>query len=213
MIAGAYWAMEGLYGAGKTTLLETLHRQLLERGASVAMVEWNSTSIARAAVPFKESGALSPEALLLVELADFAIVLKTQIMPAIDAGKIVLGDRSVYSAIARATVRGADRRWADNVTSFARDPSGIFYLDVPIETCVARRITQGRPWHGIMSGEDFLSPQLGPAERFTLYQQMLDAKYREIMPTGVVRFVDPGAPDVVPRLVASILDDRSTRNS
>jgi dTMP kinase len=83
-------------------------------------------------------------------------------LPALRAGFIVLTDRYIYSAIARAVVRGADSAWMRAIYGIALVPDVVFYLRInSVEELVARVLTSGREfdyWESGMDmylGEDF----------------------------------------------------------
>jgi dTMP kinase len=93
---------------------------------------------------------------------DFADRLENQMLPALRAGFIVLTDRYMYSAIARAAVRGIDPRWVRSVYGIALVPDAVLYLRAPnAEELVKRVISSGRKfdyWESGMDlhlGEDF----------------------------------------------------------
>jgi thymidylate kinase len=48
---------------------------------------------------------------VLLYATDFADRLEKEIIPALKAGFIVLSDRYIFTALARAGVRGVDRQW------------------------------------------------------------------------------------------------------
>src|SRR5438552_11647698 len=55
----------------------------------------------------------------------------------------MLTDRYIYSLIARAIVRGADREWIKDVYSFALKPDAVFYLHIEVEALVPRVLAAG----------------------------------------------------------------------
>ena len=76
--------------------------------------------------------------LSLFYAADFADQLENKIIPALEAGYIVLADRYIYTLIARNNVRGIERRWSRSLFGFTIVPDLIFYLDVKPEELVHR---------------------------------------------------------------------------
>jgi dTMP kinase len=93
---------------------------------------------------------------------DFADRLENQMLPALRAGFIVLTDRYIYSAIARAIVRGADPDWVRAIYGIALVPDAVFYLNInSAEALIARVLASGRGfdyWESGMDlylGEDF----------------------------------------------------------
>jgi dTMP kinase len=104
---------------------------------------------------------------------DFADRLENQILPALRAGFVVLTDRYIYSAIARAVVRGADADWIRRIYGIALVPDAVFYLRMPSAEALARRVlASGRGFDYWESGMD-----LGLAndyyDSFIAYQRLL----------------------------------------
>jgi len=56
------------------------------------------------------------------------------------SGFVVLADRYIYTAFARAVVRGADRAWIREVFGFAIAPDAVFYMKIGIGDLVPRVI-------------------------------------------------------------------------
>ena len=78
--------------------------------------------------------------MLFRSAADFADRLENTIIPALNAGFVVLLDRYTYTAFARDVVRGQDFEWVKELYSFAPEPDLVFYLDVPIDILLKRVI-------------------------------------------------------------------------
>jgi dTMP kinase len=137
--------VEGIDGSGKSTQLDLLRKWLVNLGYLVVFSEWNSSPIVRGTTRLgKRQHLLSPMSFSLIHAADFASRTYAQILPALEAGAIVLADRYVYTAFARDAVRGVNRAWLRRLYSFAVEPTVAFYFDVPLEEAV-RRILVGRP--------------------------------------------------------------------
>ena len=56
--------------------------------------------------------------------------LEHKIIPALQAGYIVLADRYMYTLIARSIVRGLSRRWSHDLFGFAPKADLVFFIDV-----------------------------------------------------------------------------------
>jgi dTMP kinase len=69
---------------------------------------------------------------------DFADRLENEIVPALRAGFVVLTDRYIFSLMARAVARGADRAWIEKVAGFALRPHSIYYLRAEVKDLVTR---------------------------------------------------------------------------
>ena len=76
-------------------------------------------------------------------------------MPALEAGMVILGDRYIFSIMARARVRGVPARWLDDVLEFAMVPDKIYFLDVDLEHLIPR-VMANRELDHWESGHDFL---------------------------------------------------------
>ena len=75
---------------------------------------------------------------MLLYATDFADRLEKEIIPALKAGFVVLSDRYIFTALARAGLRGVDRQWLRSLYGFAIAPHLTFYLKVDVETLIGR---------------------------------------------------------------------------
>jgi dTMP kinase len=174
---GRLFIVEGIDGSGKSTQLDLLYKWLVSQGYLVVFTEWNSSPIVKATTRRgKRQRLLSPISFSLIHAADFANRIHAQILPALQAGAIVLADRYVYTAFARDAVRGVSRPWLRRLYSFAVQPTLAFYFDVPLPEAI-RRISEGRKQLKYYeAGLDLgLSPD--PAESFRMFQGLIKAEY------------------------------------
>ena len=86
----------------------------------------------------KASNTLNKLTFVLLYATDFADRLEKEIIPALKAGFIVLSDRYIFTALARAGVRGIDRPWLRTLYGFAIAPQLVFYLKIDVETLIGR---------------------------------------------------------------------------
>jgi dTMP kinase len=93
---------------------------------------------------------------------DFIDRLENEMLPALRSGFIVLTDRYIYSAMARAEVRGIDSAWIRSIYGMSIVPDAVFYLRIQsAQQLVARVLSSGRGfdyWESGMDlhlGEDF----------------------------------------------------------
>ena len=86
----------------------------------------------------KSSNTLNKLTFVLLYATDFADRLEKEIIPALKAGFVVLTDRYIFTALARAGVRGVDRAWLRNLYGFAIAPHLVFYLKVDVDTLIGR---------------------------------------------------------------------------
>ena len=143
--SGVLIVVEGIDGSGKSTQIHLVDRWLNSKGYDVFFTEWNSSETVREITSKgKKKARLTPMTFSLLHSTDFADRYEKNIYPLLRAGYIVLGDRYIYTALARDTVRGCDKSWVRNMYSYARKPDLTFYFRVPIETAV-NRIISGRP--------------------------------------------------------------------
>ncbi len=180
-LRGKLFIVEGIDGSGKSTQIDLLHKWLLSQGYLVVFTEWNSSPIVKATTRRgKREQLLTPMSFSLIHAADFASRVHMQLVPALEAGAIVLADRYVYTAFARDGVRGVDREWLRQLYSFAPEPTLAFYFDVPLEEAI-RRILEGRPalkWYE--AGMDLgLSEDL--YESFRIFQARIRTEYDQIV--------------------------------
>src|SRR5262249_34501034 len=96
-----------------------------------------------------------------------------QMLPALRAGFIVLTDRYIYSAIARAVVRGADPDWVRAIYGIALVPDAVFYLRIKsAEELAARVLVSGGGFDYWESGMD-LGAGNDYYDSFIAYQRLL----------------------------------------
>jgi dTMP kinase len=93
---------------------------------------------------------------------DFIDRLENEMLPALRSGFVVLTDRYIYSALARAEVRGIDSAWIRSIYGMALVPDAVFYLRIESpQQLVERVVASGRGfdyWESGMDlhlGEDF----------------------------------------------------------
>src|SRR5262245_60337931 len=93
---------------------------------------------------------------------DFMDRLENEMLPALRSGFVVLTDRYIYSAMARAELRGIDSGWIRSIYGMALVPDAVFYLRIRSpQQLVERVLSSGRGfdyWESGMDlhlGEDF----------------------------------------------------------
>jgi dTMP kinase len=185
---GRLFIVEGIDGSGKSTQLDLLHKWLASQGYLVVFSEWNSSPIVKSTTRRgKKRRLLSPMSFSLIHAADFASRTHAQIVPALQAGAVVLADRYVYTAFARDAVRGVSRPWLRRLYSFAIKPTLAFYFDVPLPEAI-RRIMGGRMVLKHYEAGLDLDLASDPEESFRLYQGLIKGEYdRMVDEFGLVR--------------------------
>src|SRR5579883_223851 len=171
---GKLIVIEGTDGVGRSTHIADLRAWLEAQGHAVSDTGMARSDLAGKGLKEAKLGhTLGRLTMQLFYATDFADRLENEILPALRAGFIVLTDRYIYSAIARAVVRDIDPDWARALYDFAIVPDAIFYLKIKsVNELVMRLISSGRGfdyWESGMDlslGEDFY-------ESFVLYQSRL----------------------------------------
>jgi dTMP kinase len=136
---GKLIAIEGADGVGRTTQITLLREWLEVQGYGVVETGWTRSELMQPTIELaKTSNTLNKLTFVLLYATDFADRLEKEIIPALKAGFIVLSDRYIFTALARAGVRGVDRQWLRNLYGFAIAPHLTFYLKVDVETLIGR---------------------------------------------------------------------------
>ena len=173
---GKIIAIEGTDGVGRSTQITLLREWLEVQGYGVIETGWTRSELMQPTIELaKSSNTLNKLTFVLLYATDFADRLEKEIIPALKAGFIVLSDRYIYTAMARAGVRGVDRTWIRNLYGFAIAPHLVFYLKIDEKTLI-RRVLQARGMDYWESGMDM---KLGDDiyESFRAYQQALLKEY------------------------------------
>jgi dTMP kinase len=155
--------IEGTDGVGRSTHIALLRTWLESRGHAVLDTGMTRSILAGRGIKEAKTGhTLGRLTMQLFYATDFVDRLENEMLPALRAGFIVLTDRYLYSAIARAEVRGIDATWIRSIYGMALVPDAVFYLRISsAEELVARLLTSGRRfdyWESGMDlhlGEDF----------------------------------------------------------
>jgi dTMP kinase len=143
---------------------------------------------------------------------DFADRLENQMLPALHAGFIVLTDRYIYSAIARAVVRGADPEWIRAIYGLALVPDAIFYLRVrSAEELAGRVLASGRGFDYWESGMD-LGLQNDYYDSFIAYQKLLLKEFDRMSGEYGFEVVDASRPvkrvaTALRKSISRVIDD------
>ena len=178
---GKLFVVEGIDGSGKTTQLALLAKWLKAAGHPVFQTEWNSSALVKAATKTgKKKNALTPMTFSLLHATDFADRLLYNVIPPLKAGMIVLADRYTYTAFARDTARGVDRRWVRELYSFAVKPDLAVYFRVPIDVSVDRLMARRVKLKFYEAGMD-MGWSSQPLESFKIFQGKVLEEYDRIV--------------------------------
>jgi len=155
--------IEGTDGVGRSTHIALLRTWLESRGHAVLDTGMTRSILAgRGIKEAKQGHTLGRLTMQLFYATDFIDRLENEMLPALRAGFVVLTDRYIYSAMARAELRGIDTAWIRSIYSMALVPDAVFYLRISSpQLLVERVLSSGRGfdyWESGMDlhlGEDF----------------------------------------------------------
>ncbi len=148
---GRFIVLEGLDGAGTTTQTERLAAALRAEGHAVLSTREPSDgpvgTLIRQALTGRlvlpgGAGPLAPETLALLFAADRTDHLRAKVLPALEAGKVVLSDRYVLSSLA---YQGASlpMAWVDAINAHAIPADLTLFVGVAPEVAARRRAVRG----------------------------------------------------------------------
>lgn len=139
-LRAAFIVLEGGDGAGKTVQARMLCSALKREGYRVHPTSEPSRSAVGRLIrrSFLERKKISPEVEALLFAADRFVHLKSEVRPALAAGRIVVCDRYMYASFAYQGAQGVDLNWIRGINQFAEKPDLAVYLDVPAETGLSR---------------------------------------------------------------------------
>ena len=186
---GKLIAIEGTDGVGRSTQIALLREWLEVQGYGVIETGWTRSELMAPTIDLaKSSNTLNKLTFVLLYATDFADRLEKEIIPALKAGFIVLSDRYIFTALARAGVRGIDRTWIRNLYGFAIAPHLVFYLRIDEKTLI-RRVLQSRGMDYWESGMDL---KIGDDiyESFRAYQRGLLKEYASMADEFNFRVLD-----------------------
>src|SRR6188472_624648 len=173
---GKLIAVEGTDSVGRTTQIQLLREWLEVKGYGVVETGWTRSPLMQPTIEIaKSSNTLNKLTFVLLYATDFADRLEKEIIPALKAGFVVLSDRYIFSALARAGVRGVDRTWLRSLYGFAIAPHLVFYLKIDVDTLI-RRVLSARGMDFWESGMD-LKHGDDIYDSFRAYQNRLLREY------------------------------------
>ena len=186
---GKILAIEGTDGVGRSTQIQLLREWLEVKGYGVVETGWTRSPLMQPTIELaKSSNTLNKLTFVLLYATDFADRLEKELIPALKAGFIVLSDRYIYTALARAGVRGVDRTWMRSLYGFAIAPHLVFYLKIDVETLIGR-VLESRGMDFWESGMDLKTGD-DIYESFRSYQSKLLKEYASMADEFHFRVVD-----------------------
>src|SRR5437762_1239367 len=190
---GKLIAIEGTDGVGRSTQIQLLREWLEVKGYGVIETGWARSPLMQPTIELaKSSNTLNKLTFVLLYATDFADRLEKESIPALKAGFVVLSDRYIFTALARAGVRGIDRAWLRSVYGFAIAPHLVFYLNVDVKTLISR-VLAARGMDFWESGMDLKTGD-DIYESFRSYQRSLLKEYSSMAAEFHFRVVDARRP-------------------
>jgi dTMP kinase len=186
---GKIIVIEGTDGVGRSTQVRLLREWLEVQGYGVVDTGLLHSPLMEPTIQLaKGSNLLDPLTFVLLDACDFADRLESEIIPALKSGFIVLADRYIYTAIARACVRGVDSQWIRRVYGFALAPHLTFYLKIDPDTLARRMLQNG----GLTYWESGLDMRFGENifDNFRSYQRQLLKAYAAMADEFGFRILD-----------------------
>jgi dTMP kinase len=176
-IKGRLIVIEGPDASGRSTQIQEITTRLEADGHAVLNTGLKrSELVGQGILEAKQDYNVGKKTLALFYAADFADQFEYKIIPALQAGYIVLADRYIYTLIARNLVRGLDRTWCHNLYGFSIKPDVVFYLDVDPEALVNRVFQKNMVLDHYESGADIgLSEDM--YESFLIYQKKISQEF------------------------------------
>jgi len=193
---GLLIAFEGPDGSGKTTQRKLLAKWLKSRGHEVVSTRWASSPLVKPLLKSrKRIRTLSAEEYSLLHAVDFRHRLETSILPALWAGKTVLADRYLFTALARDAARGLELDWLLHAYSPLLWPDLVIYFAMTPEDS-ERRIASTRSPHFYEAGQDVT----GLDDPLASYGRFIDRVVTEYDNLALIfKFVTVDAADAVYR--------------
>ena len=211
---GKIIAVEGTDGVGRSTQIRLLREWLEVQGYGVVETGWTRSALMQPTIELaKSSNTLNKLTFVLLYATDFADRLEKEIIPALKAGFVVLSDRYIFSALARAGVRGVDRAWLRSLYGFAIAPHLVFYLKIDVDTLI-RRVLSARGMDFWESGMDLKGGD-DIYDSFRSYQNKLLREYSSMADEFGFRVLDARRKvdviqDELRRQIASFLAESDT---
>lgn len=192
-VKGRLIVIEGPDASGRSTQIGMITARLEAGGHAVLSTGLKRSELISEGILEAKRNFAGRRTLSLFYAADFADQLENKIIPALQAGYIVLADRYIYTMMAREAVRGISRRWSNNLFSFAVTPDLVYYLDVKPEELVHRVFQKNAYLDYYESGADMgLSEDM--FESFLAYQRMMAGEFRRMQKRYSLVIIDGNRP-------------------
>jgi len=173
---GQLIVIEGTDGVGRSTQIQALTTWLEIEGHAVTSTGWARSPLLEETIEEAKAGhELTTTTFSLLYAADFADRLEHHILPALQAGFVVIADRYMYTVFARNAVMGVDAAWTRQLFGMAIVPDLVLYLEIDVDHLVPR-VLQGK---GMDYWESGMHLALGDDlfDSFQRYQHRLIDEY------------------------------------
>jgi dTMP kinase len=140
---GTLMVLEGSNGVGVSTQIQLLREWLEVQGYGVAVINSTQNNALSGAVVDNPNAFRHRTTYALLHAIDLADQIERTVLPAMRNGFIVLADRYMFTAIARAAVRGGDAAWLRDLFGFAPVPDLTIYLQADINSLIERTLARG----------------------------------------------------------------------
>lgn len=176
-LKGVFIVVEGPDCSGRSTQVELLRSHLERKGHAVEDVGLKRSALISFELEIaKNKHEISPRTLTLFYATDFADQLENKIIPALQAGYVVIADRYIYTLMARDIVRGANPEWLQSIYGIALVPDVVFFLKTSPQLLLERAFAKYGALTYWESGMDLhISREWYPC--FIGYQRRLAAQY------------------------------------
>jgi len=172
---GRLIAFEGPDGSGKTTQRKLFKEWLVGEGYDVVTTKWNSSKLIKPIIKARKNmRSINQQEFCLLHAADFRHRLENEMMPALVAGKMVVADRFLFTALARDAARGLELDWLLHIYSPLYWPDIVFYFSVSPETS-GKRIAATRTPKYYEAGQDVTNIN----DPFESYRQFISRVIQE----------------------------------
>jgi dTMP kinase len=193
-LTGYLVVIEGSDGVGRSTHIGLLKSWLQLKGFGVLETGWTRSNLVGATIDLaKEGHGMNVLTLNLLYATDFADRLEHEIIPALRSGFVVLADRYIYTALARAAARNADLDWVQKLFGFAIEPDVVVYLKLNVDALFQRLIRSTNGLDYWEAGMD-QNPGCDPYESFHRYQSKVLREFNRLGRVHKFKNVDAGRP-------------------
>jgi dTMP kinase len=205
--SGVLIAFEGPNDGSRARALDVVANALEAHGQRILVTRWMGSALAgevyAKSAPLNE---LSPRTLALLAACDIAERMEWEILPALEAGRIVLADRYLYRVMLGAA-RDVDPDWLEVLCGAGPVPDAVLRFPVALNELVAKKIDPTN-LDLYEAGMDIGMTHDLPLS-YRLYQERLDEAYEEWAERHEVALIDLNGPSDALAQVEALLGLKS----